>query len=457
MRFQLRLFSFIQEKLGIKNKDEGILLRGSSQAFIIKVFGLLVAYGLQVLLARILGVEQYGEYVYVLTWANLIALFTKLGFDGASKKLLPVYKKQKKSEHFNSYVYYASKISFIICISLFVLASSYFIFDTSLSQSLKNTFIAGFALVIINTQLGLVAAFLVGVREIIKSMIPLYFIRPILIALGVLVFYSVNYPLTSTYAMWLNVAATIVTTVVIWIWFKPYLARTNKEVKVGSSEKKEWRGIAFSLLLVSGTLMILTETDTIMLGMLDSTTTAGVYQTAIKIGHLALFGFNSIEMVIAPTIAGLYAVKKFTDIQNVLKKGVLLMMIFTLPMIILLWLFGDLFLNLYGAEFIIGFNSLKILLACQVVNVVTGSALNLMIMTKYEKQALYILASSLVLNIILNAVLIPIYNMEGAALATGATTIIWNLTMYIFIRKRIKMDPSVLGLFVKEKALKVED
>lgn len=451
MRLQLRLYSFIQKKLGIKSRDEGILLKGSSQAFIIKVLGLIVAYGLQVLLARTLGVEHYGEYVYVLTWANLIGLFTKLGFDGASKKILPAYNAQKKDDHFKSYVLYASKVSFIICISLFVLGGGYLIFDTSLTQSLKNTFLVGFILVIIITQLGLITAFLEGVREVIKSMIPLYFIRPILIGAGVIIFYKINYPLTAAFAMLLNVAATFVATFVIWILFKPYISKSDNETKIERSEKKEWRRIAYSLLLVSGTIILLTETDTIMLGMLDSTTTAGVYQTAIKIGHLAMFGFNSIEMIIAPTIAGLYATRKFPEIQNILSKGVLLMMIFTFPMIFILWFFGDSFLNLYGVEFLDGFNSLKILLACQVINVITGSALNLMIMTKYENQALYILASALVLNIILNVVLIPIYGMEGAALATGVTLVIWNLAIYIFIRKRIKMDPSILGLLTKSK------
>src|SRR5690554_517442 len=282
-------------------------------------------------------------------------------------------------------------------------------------------------------------------------MIPLYFIRPILIALGIIVFYKLNYPLTAAYAMSLNVVATAVTTIIIWILFKPFIEKTDPTVRVERKEKKEWRRVAYSLLLVSGTIILLTETDTIMLGILDSTTTAGVYQTAIKIGHLAMFGFNSIEMVIAPTIAGLYAAKKLVDIQSILKKGVLLMMIFTFPMIILLWFFGDFFLNLYGVEFIVGFNSLKILLACQIVNVITGSALNLMIMTKYEKQALYILAGSLVLNIILNAVLIPAYSMEGAAMATGITTVVWNLSIFIFIRRRIKIDPSVLAFFEQSR------
>ncbi len=446
-------FLFIQQKLGIESEDEGILFRGSSQAFVLKVFGLIVAYGLQVLLARVLKVEEYGTYVYVLTWANLIVLFTKLGFDGASKRLLPLFKNRNQKYHFRAYVGYSSRVSFFIGVVLLMAALIYFSFDNVMGQSLKLTFIAGFVLVVVNTQLGLVTAFLEGMREIVKSMIPLYYIRPVLTALGISVFFLLNYPVTSVYAMWINVVATLVSTIVIWQWFKPLLddgKKTDIDIPIiDKAEKKEWRRIAYSLLLVSGTIILLTETDTVMLGLLDSTTTAGIYQTAIKIGHLAMFGFNSIEMVIAPTIAGLYAVRKFGEIQNILRKGVTLMMIFTLPMILLLWFFGDWFLKLYGVEFMVGFTSLKILLACQVVNVTVGSAINLMIMTKFEKEALYILASSLLLNIILNWFLIPIYGMEGAAAATGTTTVVWNLGMYIFIRFKIKLDPTALSLFKK--------
>lgn len=460
MSYSKSILIFIQRKLGIKTKDESILFRGSSQAFILKVFGLIVAYGLQVLLARVLKVEEYGTYVYVLTWANLIVLFTKLGFDGASKRLLPVYKSKKQHYHFNEYVKYSTKISFIIGISVLAIALTYMSFGAIADNTLKMTFIAGFILVVVNTQLGLITAFLEGMRAIVKSMLPLYYIRPILIAVGVSGLFILKYPVSSTYAMWINVAATLVSTIVIWSWFKPFIEREKRldlePIIINKSEKKEWRKIAFSLLLVSGTVILLTEIDTVMLGMLDSTTTAGVYQTAIKIGHLAMFGFNSIEMVIAPTIAGLYAVRKFGEMQNILRKGVVLMVIFTLPMIILLWFFGDWFLRLYGIEFVVGFTSLKILLACQIVNVAVGSAINLMIMTRYEKEALYILATSLVVNVILNWVLIPIYGMEGAAAATGITTILWNLAMYVFIRFKIKLDPTILSLFKKKSTEEID-
>ena len=92
---------------------------------------------------------------------------------------------------------------------------------------------------------------------------------------------------------------------------------------------------------------------------------------------------------------------------------------------------------------------MKILLVCQVINVITGSVINLMTMTKYQKETLYVFSMSLVFNLVLNLVLIPIYGMEGAAWATGITTIVWNITALLLIRKKLKVDPSIFHYFKK--------
>lgn len=447
---QHKVYSFISTKLGLKSKDENLLLKGSGQGFVLKVLGLLVAFGLQVLLARTMGTEQYGVYIYVLTWANLAGLFTKLGFDRAAKKFLPAFEAQKKPAYFGNFISYSSKNIFYAGMALLALVLVWLFIETGLDSNLKYTFVAGMLLLVINTQAGLISSFLEAVRDIVKSIIPLYFIRPVLIGSGVFIFFVLNGSLHAPAAMWLNAAATFVSLIVVWVWFKPYIPDYDRREKADKELKKEWRMMAYSLLLVSGTLLILMETDTLMLGILADTTAAGVYQTAAKIGELSMFGFNSIEIVIAPTIAGFYALGKTAEIRNILRKGVLLMLIFSMPVFLVLWFFGDFILGVYGSEFLTGFTALKILLACQFINVITGSALNLMIMTRYERAALVILAASVLLNVVLNLIFIPLYNMEGAALATGITTVVWNVGMYLFVKIKMKMDPSILSLLRKK-------
>ena len=50
------------------------------------------------------------------------------------------------------------------------------------------------------------------------------------------------------------------------------------------------------------------------------------------------------------------------------------------------------------------------------------------------------------LNAVLSVLLIHDFGLVGAALATTATLIVWNVAMALFIWWRLKMLPGVLGL-----------
>tara|TARA_R110002124_G_scaffold111545_2_gene265449 strand:+ start:11943 stop:13292 length:1350 start_codon:yes stop_codon:yes gene_type:complete len=442
-----KLNSILIEKIGLRGQDEKLLISGSANIIIIKIFGLLIGFGVQILLARVMGVNEYGDYIYVLTWINLVGLFSKFGFDSASKKFLPILYTQENWSGLFGYVRYTSKFVFITGL-LFVLTSvlSAYFFDRN---QLSLIFLAGAFVLLINNQLGLFSSFLEAIREFYKSLIPTNIIRPLGIVLGVVIYYIVSESVKSEYVMYINAVSTLFALVIAYGWLKSSTKSPDESISTTIDDKKEWRNISYSLLLVSGIHIVLNEMDTIILGILISTESAGVYKSAIKIGHLALFGFNAVELVIAPTIAKLYAENDSIGIQQIVSKGVLIMMAVSFPLLIFLWFFGGSILLLYGPEFLIGFTSMKILLVCQVINVITGSVINLMTMTKYQKETLYVFSMSLVFNLVLNLVLIPIYGMEGAAWATGITTIVWNITALLFIRKKLKVDPSIFHYFKK--------
>ena len=68
-----------------------ILVRGASGAFVVKIGGVLSAFFLQVLLARVLGVEEFGIYIYALTWMNFGSMLGRLGIETAGLRLIAAY------------------------------------------------------------------------------------------------------------------------------------------------------------------------------------------------------------------------------------------------------------------------------------------------------------------------------------------------------------------------------
>lgn len=57
-----------------------VLARGALGVFIVKITGAGVLFGLHVLLARLLGVGQYGIYVYAISWISIMVVLCLLGF-----------------------------------------------------------------------------------------------------------------------------------------------------------------------------------------------------------------------------------------------------------------------------------------------------------------------------------------------------------------------------------------
>lgn len=94
-------------------------------------------------------------------------------------------------------------------------------------------------------------------------------------------------------------------------------------------------------------------------------------------------------------------------------------------------MFGD------GREFLVGMDSLFILLIGQLISVLCGSVLVLLNMTGNQWTVQTILVTAAILNIMLNAILIPNLGIEGAAWATTISTIFWNVWGIRAVRKKL--------------------
>ncbi|HDM75831.1 MAG TPA: flippase, partial [Deltaproteobacteria bacterium] len=130
-------------------------------------------------------------------------------------------------------------------------------------------------------------------------------------------------------------------------------------------------------------------------------------------------------------------------IVSLAAKGVFLTVV---PVAVIIVLFGKTILGLFGPGFIIAYVPLVILLTGQVLNALTGLVGSLMTMTGYERQTAWIIGTGAGTNIALNAVLIPLLGIIGASIATASTTVLWNVAMLIFVRRRLGINPTIFSI-----------
>jgi O-antigen/teichoic acid export membrane protein len=109
-------------------------------------------------------------------------------------------------------------------------------------------------------------------------------------------------------------------------------------------------------------------------------------------------------------------------------------------------LLANVVLGWLGKGFESGALAMRILLLGQVIAAGAGSPLYLMTMTGHERPAAMLLVLSAIINVSLGLVLIRWFGLSGAAMATSIAFIFWNITMGVFIERRLKLVPGILGL-----------
>jgi O-antigen/teichoic acid export membrane protein len=114
---------------------------------------------------------------------------------------------------------------------------------------------------------------------------------------------------------------------------------------------------------------------------------------------------------------------------------------------IILLMAPEFFLDFYGKGFNESALSMRILVTAQVFNIACGSVGMLLAMTGHHALLMKILVSSMILDIVLNAVFIPQWGMAGAAMATAIAIMSWNLLALMMVRHHLSIRPTFGGLF----------
>lgn len=425
-----------------------VVARGSIISFIIKILGTGTAFALQILLARILGITQYGIYVYVLTWINILALLSTLGFENTLVRFIAIYKAERLWPLMRGLMRTATRTVLLTAfISACILALLNWPLQDDPHYVNSATFIVAALLL---PFLGLAAigqAALRGIKDIIRSQVPIQVIYPSVIIAGTFLWLAIYKKIDAHLAMSINVFAAFITTSLIFWWLYKKLPIETRNI-APETNYKQWFQMALPMLLLSGMNVILSQTDIIMIGILSGPDAAGIYGAASRVSSLAAFGLTAVSAILAPVIAELFSTGKRESLQKILTQSARGIFIFTAIISGALLMSGSWILNLFGNGFTEGYTPLAILLSGQLVNAIAGPVGFVMTMTGHHQQAAWIIGISAASNILLNIILIPLYGIAGAAIATAITMIAWNIAMLIYVRFQLRLDTTIGGNLV---------
>jgi O-antigen/teichoic acid export membrane protein len=206
-----------------------------------------------------------------------------------------------------------------------------------------------------------------------------------------------------------------------------------------------WKLLRFSLpvLFIGFSYVLLNQTDRIMLGYFKASKDLGIYSAAAIISQQAGLITYSFSCIFCPIISDLYNRNELKQLEKLYKTVTRWIVSLNLVLLILLIVFSKQIMAIFGSEFISGWLVLVVLSSVHLVGYSTGGALAGYALQMSGKQDFEFINAvvMLVLNVVLNFWLIPIYGILGAAIATGVSYAVINIARIVEVYKLLRMHP----------------
>ena len=203
------------------------------------------------------------------------------------------------------------------------------------------------------------------------------------------------------------------------------------------------RIVSFSvpLIFVGFLREIMHWSDSFFIGHFSGEYYVGLYNAAHPVAYILLLVILSLNSLFFPVASELYTKGNTKDLREVYITLTRWIFMVTFPLFLLLGFFAEDFLTvLFGANYSPAHNALLILCFGTFVNAFFGAVG--VLLQVYEKQNFIFKVQFMaaVLNVILNTLLIPVYGIEGAACATAASMIFWNVAYFFKVKRILKIQ-----------------
>ena len=418
------------------------LLKGSSTAFVFKILGMASGYVFILLITRNFGAEAMGVFALSYTLLNITTVIGKLGLDTALLRFVAEYSSQQRWDKVRNVYIKSLRIAVPFCIVLSALL--FFTAPYLAKYVFKKEHLAVYFRIV---SLAVVPMVLKSInQESIRGLkkikeysflmnVSLYFSAALLAGLYIL--FAEDKTITALLDI-LVASVFFVAFLSFYLWKKNLIIK-NSEQTVDTVRYRTLLNVSIPMLLSSSMFLIMQWTDTIMLGMFRTEGEIGIYNVALRVASLTSIMLFAINSIAAPKFAEFYGKKDMQGLQQTVQHSTKLIFWTSFPILLVFFLFPSLILGIFGKDFKTGSYALMFLTFGQFINAISGSVGYILQMTGRQKTFQNILLVATTINIILNAVLIPRFGINGAAFASMVSMGLWNIIAFIYIKNTLNI------------------
>jgi O-antigen/teichoic acid export membrane protein len=427
--------------------ERGEAGRMSLIAFSIRIISAFIAFVSQVLMARWLGSFEYG--ISVLVWVTMVIVgnLACLGFHTSVIRFIPEYRERGML---------AELRGIVLASRLFVLVASTLIAGLGAlgvwlaSDWIENYYVIPFILGVICLPMIALGDLLQGLARAnswaLLALSPTYLVRPVLILAFMALMLGLHYEPDAKTAIFASIAATYVTTLG---QLMAVTSRMEKKIPAGPMAVHfgQWILVSLPIFLVESFFFLLTNADVLMVGAYLQPNDVAVYFATVKTLALVHFVYFAVKAGVAQRYA------QFTHgdpdrLAAFARETVTWTFWPSLLMALLVLALGEPMLVLFGPEFTAGYPLLFLLVLGVVARAAVGPCESLLTMSGNQNICAAVYAMTLALNIGLNVLLIPLFGLWGAAIATSLAMVFEASALSFTVWRKLGI---VMAIFVPAK------
>ncbi len=427
----------------------GVIQRQGIKNSLVNYSGILVGL-ISTLYIYPLDLESKGLIDFLLSLSVLFLPYAQLGVFAVYYKYFPSFSNQKAA--FQTWVVKKLLVQFSIFVVIF------FAIKTPLIQFLQAyeidktgnlslyAYLVPFVIFLVLSQGFLTVISISNKRIVIPDLIQniiqkLYF--PLIILLKVTLSLS-NGVFISMFFFYYFMTIPLL----LWYNLKNNFIQFNLKTKLtlDKNKRKEIRTFNIFSLLNEISSQLSFKLDTVMVGSLIGLVSTGVYGIMFFMSNVMSSATKSILKISNPIISEKMSNNDLNGVSSIYKKSSITLFIFGLVVFFCIWFLMDDLLSLtkYSEQLKVGKFVFLYLGISQLFDMLTSVNSYIIIYSKFYRVNLLFVSVLGASNIFLNLTLIPIYGIEGAAIASLIALVGYNLMKLTFIYIKFRIHPFSL-------------
>lgn len=415
----------------IKHLFKNEILLNSFITMIVQGLGQITAFASSILLAHYLSIAEYGQYIFGVTIASILAVIATLGADGILARSWgwsdkTGIKRTKQVFHIHNWFWRRGIIIIVATTTINCFSYIYF-FDQNSNFIQVFTFLFALPFFIAN----LLQSFYIANKKVICANLIQFFMRIIMLSvIGICIFLQVQ-----DTCLLIGIIFCAILLYMIILWLKITLKHGS------NSYKPQGSNMAFILLKFGN--LLLSQIGILLLKIFSSNENVAYYAIALQLNALVTFALNAVSANIVAQVANDHKMLQHKEFQHRITHYTHIISGLSAFTMISLIIAGYWVTMLYGEKYTQAYSLFCILMIGQTINVLCGNVFTILNMTGFEKITCRVFYIALVINIVLGITLIPSLNTYGVAIASAVAMILWNLFLTYFVMKKLSINPTV--------------